>query len=362
MDPFTGIPCIIIILIANCFALLNYVECITAHNILFQMPKTKSAKRVSQTQKAQTSHKAASNKNKQSEAEDKLQQGLQDSLKEMVDRQFSTLTAAVTEQVNLAVTKATTSNSTTESGSPPAVNKSATVDSQGDALQTVLDSILASENPGEHQVGVAQNMPFDLPLGSDLPQKTVEKIKCGEYVDLYAVLFPHRHSQQLIINTVDGKPTVNVKQQQQRFLYSIDAWTSVMNIYGAIYLTANPNEAPQFLKYVEFVRGIQKQVGGYAWRTYDESFRRVRKSSQLSWDKPLIAQYLAAINSQTKFQYNYSFRNNHQFRNTANQRRNYCWRYQQGTCTNKYCRFSHKCSKCDGLHTSSKCDKPNNIS
>ena len=92
---------------------------------------------------------------------------------------------------------------------------------------------------------------FDIPLGVGLPEKSVQKIKAGEYIDLYSILFPYKETQTLVVNTTEGgASTVNVQQNQTRQLNSIDMWTSATNIYGSIYVGAKIFQ--KCLKYFDF--------------------------------------------------------------------------------------------------------------
>lgn len=160
----------------------------------------------------------------QAVSDDQQTQNLQQSLTEMMQQQFSNLAESMTqhmmEEVNLDVAKATVSSDSTAEAS---TSTEAVQPEPQNSLQAVLDSILTTDKRGEHQLNVlSKTVQFDMPLGSDLPSKTVEKIKLGDYVDLNQVLFPHRESQQLVIDTVQGTPTMNIRQSQMRTINSIE--------------------------------------------------------------------------------------------------------------------------------------------
>lgn len=329
------------------------------------MPKAKAKKMSSGTKVSKTAGKVK---------RQPVNPTIPEELSQMVKDQFAELSAKVSEQVNLAVAQATTpqqlptspaqSQSVIPSTSAVSVNlnnqdanavpthatSTETITPQL-SLQGVVESLLQSSPQGE-LTHLKPEATFDIPLGAGLPQKIREKIVLGDFVDLYTVLFPHKESQQLVVNTYNGSSSINIRPQQNKSISSIDMWTSAMMTYGAVYLNANPVQAPKFLKYIEFIRSMQRNNAGWGWKRYDEVYRRTRIHMNLDWDQPLINQYFAAISGATK-QHGKPFRRNDSPEPKVP--RGYCVRFHTTICKAQPCKWKHQCFQCNGNHSITAC-------
>ena len=100
------------------------------------------------------------------------------------------------------------------------------------------------------------------------------------------------------------------------------------------------------------IREIHKLHGDQPWRMYDESFRKIRETSLLSWERVVTELRLKVasmgLKSPTQFQ---AYNGKRQpFR--AKQ----CYNYNNGQkCNSLPCRFSHTCQACSGPHPRFKC-------
>lgn len=228
-------------------------------------------------------------------------------------------------------------------------------------LQQVLQSVLGNESDkGEHQAAIATLCSDELPLGAALSEKITQKIKVGEYVDLYSLIHPLHDQQTITVNTIEGKPSINIKQLSGRKISNIEQWTHAMLIYGAIHVQANPAEAAGFFKYLDFIRSMARSSQNTSWIKYDELFRRVREKSARPWDKPLIIQYINVLNqTNNSFSKANSSKQSHNSNQPFRSRsipKSFCFSFHtSGLCTRKPCIYSHTCFNCQGAHSRINC-------
>lgn len=88
----------------------------------------------------------------------------------------------------------------------------------------------------------------------------------------------------------------------------ISQWTDAFLIFINIRIQKHPSEAPHLLKYISFIREMQRLHGDTAWRTYDESFRKLRESLELAWQKPVEELRGKCISMSQKQNYGQPFR------------------------------------------------------
>uniref|UniRef100_A0A8W8NJ74 C3H1-type domain-containing protein n=1 Tax=Magallana gigas TaxID=29159 RepID=A0A8W8NJ74_MAGGI len=130
----------------------------------------------------------------------------------------------------------------------------------------------------------------------------------------------------------------------------ISQWTDAFLIFINIRIQKHPSEAPHLLKYMSFIREMQRLHGDVAWRTYDESFRKLRESLAVDWQKPieeLRGKCIAMSNKQNFGQ---------PFRGKQPGKVRFCFAYNQGgKCKLFPCPYSHSCQLCNGNHPKHKC-------
>lgn len=193
---------------------------------------------------------------------------------------------------------------------------------------------------------------FDIPLGAMLSHKVRNRIIQREYVELHILLDPAAEDEAEQLRR-DGRKDV------PRKVRDITQWVSAMHIYGAIYLQYHPTEVAAFFKYMELVRSMAKQTANYAWRIYDETFRRARQCSPIPWNRPLVHQYVGAMLSPAQ---------NQPFRAQISKPRgfttaggytvpkSFCFAHNTTGCTRPGCAYQHKCPKClSENHTADRC-------
>lgn len=115
--------------------------------------------------------------------------------------------------------------------------------------------------------------------------------------------------------------------------------------------TKAPTEAPHLLKYVSFVREMQRLHGDTAWKTYDKSFRKLRESPELAWQKPVEKLRGKCISMSQKHKYGQSFR----LKTVA--KVHFCFAFNGGDAKPLY-PYSDSCQICSGQHPKLKCSSP----
>ncbi len=226
-------------------------------------------------------------------------------------------------------------------------------------LRQVLQSVLGEQSMTGEQSNLEMLCSDELPLGVNLPEKTLIRIKQGEYVDLATVLNPSEDHQTIVVNSIQGQPSINFKRSNNTKLYNIDQWTDAMLVYGSIYLVAQPDQTAQFFKYIEFIRTMSKSSSN--WLTYDELFRKIREKQHRNWDKPLLIPYINSIKGQGFTSPKSTIQNRQKGQNFRSRTpQGCCYSFHDfAKCDRDPCRFSHKCPICSQLHPRIRCKSQN---
>ena len=144
-------------------------------------------------------------------------------------------------------------------------------------------------------------------------------------------------------------------------------------IYGSVMLEKWPNKGLEFFKYMQTARMAASKGYSGGWVHYDEQFRLRKVFSPFSSlgyvDMELWLLRVSTPNVSPSFNTGLSNDNNHQLHSgnsstsvassqNVEQRRVFTCRLfnNKGTCTfGKNCKFTHKCSKCNGSHPYLEC-------
>lgn len=116
-----------------------------------------------------------------------------------------------------------------------------------------------------------------------------------------------------------------------------------------------PEDAPQLLKYISTVREIASSNGDVDWRHYDETFRKVRQTHSVPWQRTILE---LLVSSCTIYRSKQPFRGN--FRpKFSDKYHKICFNYNNGAkCRATPCPFKHACQACgDSGHPRIKCAK-----
>jgi hypothetical protein len=121
-----------------------------------------------------------------------------------------------------------------------------------------------------------------IPLGSHVPQQIREQIWNNELIDLGSLLPSHELEDPWSIILAPSTITMKSKQNmsKSRTPLSFYGWNEAFRIYMAIHIEKYPNDAVHMLKYMSTIKDFYEINGAQAFRTYDQSFRVLRKTNR----------------------------------------------------------------------------------
>ena len=205
-----------------------------------------------------------------------------------------------------------------------------------------------------------------LPLGFNVSDKVKKEIWTDNYVDLIALLpnFNDEDDDDVLFKTRAVKISTNSKP---RHFLSIHQWTAAFDIFMSLYYIKYPDSILSLIKYAYNVRAMSKQFGFNIARSYDETFRRVRKMMRFDWavvndDLWRTAFYENSSSQTSTINRTGKHVGSSPFPKRAQQQHNpfpigYCWAYcKTGGCSNiTFCRLKHQCVQCAKKHATVTC-------
>ena len=189
-----------------------------------------------------------------------------------------------------------------------------------------------------------------LVLGATLDPKLRAKIREGAYVDLGGLMSSTDTSVSVAMGA-DGQPNISLTPVRARPQASISEWLRRFCTYASVYLECLPDEAPVVMTYMVNIMDMQRRHEGFAWRAYDERFRRVlAMSPQLPWHVTNWDLAMAAIHGSAPQQHlvcqgapvaRSPFRGG---RRLATGR--VCFNINYRSCSRPQCSYTHSCVAC----------------
>lgn len=159
-----------------------------------------------------------------------------------------------------------------------------------------------------------------------------------------------------LISVTEGIPLgVTIPQNIKAKIWSNEffdlcQWTDAFLIFINIRIQKHPSETLHLLKYMIFIREMHRLHVDGAWRTYDESFRKLRESLAVDWQKPIEESRGKCIIMSNKQSFGQPFRGKQPGKIR------FCFAYNQGgKCKHFPCPYSHSCQLCNGNHPKHKC-------
>ncbi|XP_052710731.1 uncharacterized protein LOC128185093 [Crassostrea angulata] len=228
------------------------------------------------------------------------------------------------------------------------------------ALGTLLDNVFTGEPAGNLSQSTGSSyacfsspqihLSDCVPLGASVSSKLKLKIWNNEFVDLKNLL-PTSGDEPLSIVVQAGK--IELQQAaSHKTPITIHQWTDAFLVFSTIYLQKFPHEACKLLKYMFTIREIHKLHGDQPWRMYDESFRKIRETSLLPWERVVTELRLKVASMGLKSPTQFQAYNGKQQPFRAKQ----CYNYNNGQkCNSLPCRFAHTCQACSGPHPRFQC-------
>ncbi|XP_069092525.1 uncharacterized protein [Pleurodeles waltl] len=177
------------------------------------------------------------------------------------------------------------------------------------------------------------------PLAAHVSKPLREMVVALQYFDMF-VLLP-KDSVDILVSGPERR--------------TLDRWQRGFIIMGSILLEDAPEKLVGFFNYFDTIRKAYDQAAWGGWLIYDERFRRMKQGSPgLSWAFINTELWLQMVNPQRVFTMPPPPPVNH-FRVLPG-KIGMCWRYDKNECLRgSLCRYTHKCSKCEGDHPGIMC-------
>ena len=232
-----------------------------------------------------------------------------------------------------------------------------TVCNHTNQFSSLLHDLFAGElgaNNNTTQVNPPLSIDEGIPLGANTPFRIKQKIWSDQFFDLRSLLPNHKESS-VSIQIEQSSLSFTTPTSKSTNALSIEQWTTAFHIFMAIYIEKNPQEAPHLLKYVSVIREIAATNGDAAWRHYDETFRKLRQSHTLPWQRTISELMVSACTIHRSKQL---FRNN--FRPRFNDKyTKFCFNFNNGAkCGSNPCPYKHACQTCGNSgHPRIKCSR-----
>ena len=168
---------------------------------------------------------------------------------------------------------------------PPTSNQESLVSSlqpqQGggllDSSQPILPRVVTTyQRPLLSSIPSTTNKPVLVAPGlPSIPQKVIDKIKRGEYIDfnelppargLSKSLPPHLEGQLVIVQADDLAVS-------RKLIPNFETWSQCFAIYAAVRIGSDPSKAGDLMAYSHSVASMAKKFPWPSWILYDQAFR-----------------------------------------------------------------------------------------
>ena len=104
-----------------------------------------------------------------------------------------------------------------------------------------------------------------LPL---VPQKLVQKIQSGEYVDMSELLPEQLGPSDIKLSSEKQQGT------KKKLISNILEWVQCFSIYVSVIALKEPQRIPDLLCYMNLIIEVHREYSGDAWQGYDHRFRQ----------------------------------------------------------------------------------------
>ena len=235
--------------------------------------------------------------------------------------------------------------------SKPAAASAAQQTAQALPTHDLLGGVMQQMTSAQAASGGEQHIisPF-LVLGSTLDPKIKVKIWEGGYVDLSSMATITDPSVSVAVTTDGQQPTISLTPVRARPPGNVMEWLRLFSTYASVYLEKHPAEAPSLLTYMVSIMDMHRNHGGFAWRLYDEKFRRIRALTPAlawhitNWDLAMEALHTVAPSSRQAESQPSPFRTMQSPRTSSSR---VCYTYNRvGKCERTTCPYAHVCANC----------------
>ena len=209
------------------------------------------------------------------------------------------------------------------------------------------------------------DQPFIVGPGfSPVPAKLVAQIMAGKYIDLsdlLAVNLVQREPEPQLL--FDGRLVLTSQpKRQRRRIEDIASWMEAFAIFSLILVSHFPNRWKDLMQYQLLILRTYRHFSGRVWLTYDQAFREHAAASRLT-DWSLMNVQLFNFHSASSSARSTSLVSSNDLPEPPGSSSSviHCKSWKKGHCTAPFafCRYSHRCSVCSGVHRSISC--PNQL-
>lgn len=190
-------------------------------------------------------------------------------------------------------------------------------------------------------------------LGTNVSQNLREKIINGDYVDLGSLLINSENHEQTKSISISGNGQLVLQSRPGKKINDINVWIEAFLIYSSIYTSVHTESIQGLLKYMYTIKIGANRSNGQGWREYDQQFRlKKAKHPALPWgvvDQELWLLYVHSVQNMLS-QPNVTVSNSYMGK---------CYEFNnKGKCLLPFCRYLHKCIRCNYAHPAINCKVP----
>ncbi len=120
------------------------------------------------------------------------------------------------------------------------------------------------------------------PLGFVLDQKLKDKIRAGEFVRMYDIVYPDTKRNLMKGYVNDDGDLLFAHTTSNRRLNDIDLWRRGMMTMSSIICQQDPSVGPHLFSYIATVEKLKLKGGD--WEYYDQEFRKQRAREECPWN------------------------------------------------------------------------------
>ena len=201
---------------------------------------------------------------------------------------------------------------------------------------------------------------FVLPPGySPVPPKLVTQIVTNKFVEFCDLLSKNIEQSQSDTDPqvyFDGRLVLtSAPKKSKRRIEDISSWMEAFSVYCCMLTAHFPNRAKDLLRYQMLILRTYRQFTGRVWLAYDRAFREHAAATNLTdWSEVNIQ--LFNFHSAGASVRGDAIHIPSEPRGAASSNI-ICRSWNNGRCVAPaaVCRFTHKCSSCDGQHRASEC-------
>ena len=222
----------------------------------------------------------------------------------------------------------------------------------------------ATRDVADHSAVLASRLldqPFIVGPGfSPVPAKLVAQIVAGKYIDLsdlLAVNLVQREPEPQLL--FDGRLVLTSQpKKQRRRIEDIASWMEAFAIFSLILVSHFPNRWKDLMQYQLLILKTYRHFSGRVWLAYDQAFREHAAASRLTdWSSMNVQLFNFHSAASSAHGTSLVSSNDSPEPPGSSSSAIHCKSWNKGRCTAPFafCRYSHRCSVCSGVHRAISC-------